>query len=203
MRQDIRPNEIDCIFCWRTSTGDVRDGARDTKYNGQSVPYGPQKQSVRAGLHTSVTGRPCAHRPTGPRLDEQGAISRMACFTWGHVTRATVVPARNARELATLRKDARAAVVAGHAVEWALAAIYARGHRHLAVHIGASAAVVVDFAARVDAPWTLQVREKMEGTWMNGAQIVCVSRGGDIVGTLEGDTLFAQAPLPRPGAFAP
>jgi hypothetical protein len=198
MRQDIRPGEIDCVFCWRTSTGGVGEGARDAGYNGKPVRYRPDARRVVEGLHTSVEGRACPHRPTGFRLNDQGCISRMCMFVAGYVDHARLVPASDARKLGLLRGAAHAAVVAGEAREWALAAIHARGRRFMAVHVGAPAAVVADLVACVDAPWTLEVREKQRSGWPRyGAEIVCADPDGRVIATLAGDTLFDQAPLPR------
>jgi hypothetical protein len=65
------------------------------------------------GLHTSVDGGACLHQPTGVRLCHQGSISRMCCFLAGCVTRPTLVPARDVRELGILRDAARGAVLSG------------------------------------------------------------------------------------------
>jgi hypothetical protein len=198
MRHDIRPSEIDCVFCWRTITGGVRPGSRDTKFNGKPVPYNAEGRAASAGLHSSVSGRACTHRPFGPRLDEQGCISRMCGFVAGYVTPATLVPARDAGGLDVLREAARAAVHSGDAAEWALAAVHARGRRFMAIHIGAPPAVVADVAGRIEAPWTLEVREKVVGSWMKGAQIVCLGRDGLVIETFDGETLFGEARLPGP-----
>ena len=99
MQRDIEPNEIDWVFCWRTSTGEVRAGARDTGMNGKRVPYQPRRVQPQAGLRTIVRRRVRTYpRPAiGPRLDEQGAISRMSGFSWGHVTSPYLVPATTMR----------------------------------------------------------------------------------------------------------
>jgi hypothetical protein len=201
VQRDIQPNEIDWVFCWRTSTGEVRPGARDTQMNGRPVPY--QQNGVRAerGLRTIVRGRlrTCPRPPVGPRLDQQGAITRMCLFVQGEVTSATLVPARTRRELEALREAARAAVLRGDAKEWALAAIRARRRVRWAIHIGAPRAVVSDLARRIDAPWTLDVREKLVGDGVKGAQIFCVDGVGRLAGPFEADSVFDDAPLP---AFA-
>jgi hypothetical protein len=205
MESDVQPNEIDWVFCWRTITGDVRPGGRDTRFNGQPVRYRPRAVSPDAGLRTIVHGREgsCAHPPSGPRLDEQGGISRMALHVWGHVVRAHIVPARTERELRVLRDAAHAAVLSGEASEWALAAIHARRRVHGATHIGATPEVVSDLAARVDAPWTLEVREKLVGSWMKGGQILCLDRDGRVTDTLEADTVFDDSPLPTGRSHGP
>ncbi len=188
MERDVQPNDIDWVFCWRTSTGDVRQGARDTAFNGQPVRYRPSGSKSSAGLRTIVAGRlgTCRRPPTGPRLDEQGAISRMCMFVSGYVNRASLVPARTKGELGVLCDAAHAAVLSGDASEWALAAIHARERVRWAVHIAALPAVIPDFAARVDAPWTLEVREKLVCSWMKGGQILCLDREGRVTGDPRG-----------------
>lgn len=200
-RDDIRPNQIDWVFCWRTSTGDVRPGARDATFNGKPVRYQPSGTGSGRGLRTIVHGRvrTCPLPPTGPRLDQQGAISRMCMFVSGYVDSAALVPARTEAELAILRDYARAAVRTGDASSWALAAFRARGEVRWAIHLGAALAVVSDAAERVDAPWTLDIREKPAGTWVKGAQIFCRDRDGGVLAILEADSIFDNALLP---AFA-
>jgi hypothetical protein len=205
MESDVKPSEIDWVFCWRTSTGEVRQGARDAAFNGHPVRYRPKAVSPDAGLRTIVLGRmgTCPHRPRGPRLDEQGTISRMAIHVWGHVDRARLVPARTGRELRVLRDAAHAAVQSGEVHEWALAAICARGQVRWAVHVGGAPAFVAALAARVGAPWTVEVREKLVGSRMNGSQVFCLDGEGHVTETLEADSVFDDAspdespPLPR------
>ena len=198
MQRDIRANEIDWVFCWRTSTGDVRPGARDTAMNGRPVRYQPSGTAPERGLRTIVRGRvrTCPLPPTGPRLDRQGAISRMCMFLSGYVDRPTLVPARTEDELAILRDAARAAVQSGAASTWSLAAIRARGEVRWAIDLSAPASVVSAVAERVDAPWTLDIREKPAGTWLKGAQIFCRDRNGSVIATLEADSIFDNALLP-------
>ena len=195
--RQIQPNAIDWVFCWRTSTGEVRAGARDTRMNGAPAPYRPWGMRPEDGLRTIVRGRvlSCPCPPLGPRLDQQGAISRMVCFVSGHVTHPSVVPARDERELDVLRDAARAAVRSGEAREWSLAVIRAGREERWALHIGASAAVVSALAARIDAPWRLEIREKREGSWVKGAEIVCVNRDERVIETLAADSVFDDAPL--------
>ena len=50
MQRDIHTNEIDWVFCWRTSTGEVRAGARDTHMNGARVLYQPSASRPDTGL---------------------------------------------------------------------------------------------------------------------------------------------------------
>jgi hypothetical protein len=123
----------------------------------------------------------------------------MCLFVQGEVTNATLVPARSRCELEALREAARAAVLRGDASEWALAAIRARRRVRWAIHIGAPRAVVSDLARRIDAPWTLDVREKRVGDWVKGAQSFCVDGVGQLAEPLEADSVFDDAPLP---AFA-
>jgi hypothetical protein len=198
VQRDIQANEIDWVFCWRTSTGEVRPGARDTRMNGKSVPYQPSGARPEAGLRTIVRGRvrTCPLPPIGPRLDGQGAISRMCAFVWGYVTEPRVVPARDERELGVLRDSARAAVLSGEASAWALASFRARGEVRWAIHVSALSAVVRELADRVAAPWTLEIKEKPHGTWLKGAQIFCSGREGLAIATLEADAVFDDAPLP-------
>ena len=201
MQRDIQTNEIDWVFCWRTSTGEVRAGARDAAMSGKPVLYQPSTSGPCAGLRTIVRGRvrTCPLPPTGPRLDGQGAITRMCMFVSGYVNSPTLVPARTTRELRVLRDAACAAVRSGDATEWALGAIRARKRVRWAIHLSAPLEVVADLAARVDAPWTLGVREKLVGSWLEGAQISCRDREGRVIETLEADSVFDDAPLP---AFA-
>jgi hypothetical protein len=199
VQRDIEPNEIDWVFCWRTIIGEVRPGARDGAWNGKRVPYQPRGgRPEESGLRTIVRGRvrTCPRPPIGPRLDGQGSISRMCGFLCGHVTHGSVVPARNMRELRALRDAARAALVAGDASVWALAAIRARGRVRWAIHLGAPSAVVSELAERVDAPWRLDLHEKLVGSWVKGSQIFCRDREGRVTHTLEADAVFDEAPLP-------
>jgi hypothetical protein len=197
VQRDIEPNEIDWVFCWRTSTGEVRAGARDTGMNGRLVLYQPNAVRPEAGLRTIVRGRAATLPvpPTGPRLDRQGAISRMSAFAWGYVTEPSVVPARDDRELEVLRSFARAAVLSGDASAWALASFRARGEVHWAIHLSARPAVVRELAARVAAPWMLESKEKPHGTWLEGARIFCSDREGRAIATLEAEIVFDDAPL--------
>jgi hypothetical protein len=206
MQHDIRPGEIDCVFCWRTSTGEVGERARDTTYNGQPVRYRPDRWKMVEGLHTSVDGRACLHPSTGFRLSHQGSISRMGCFVAGCVTRPALVPARDARELGILRDAARGAVLSGDASEWALGTIHAGRREWLAIHVGAPESVVASLARRVKAPWTLNIDEKLErranGTsCSNGTRLRFLGTEGTVLETLEGDSRFAEAPLPPVAAF--
>jgi hypothetical protein len=121
----------------------------------------------------------------------------MCGFVAGYIARATLVPARDAGELDVLREAARAAVQSGDATEWALAAVRARRRRFMAIHIGAPPAVVAHVAARIEAPWTLEVREVV-GSWMKGTKLVCLGRDRLAVETFDGETLFGEARLPRP-----
>ena len=198
MQRDIEANEIDWVFCWRTSTGEVLPGARDADMNRGLVRYQPRAPGHNDGLRTVVHGRlhTCPRPPTGPRLDEQGGISRGNLFVWGYVTHAFLVPARNGRELAMLQAAAHKAVLAGDASEWALAEIHARNQVHWAIHLAAHPDIVPRLAARIDAPWTLEVREKTVASWVKGAQILVVGRDGTVIKTLEADMLFDDAPLP-------
>jgi hypothetical protein len=205
MQRDLRANEIDWVFCWRTSTGDVHPGARDAAWNGKPVRYQPSGTAPERGLRTIVRGRvrTCPLPPTGPRLDGQGAISRMCMFVSGYVHTPTLVPARTEGELAVLRDAARAAVLSGAASAWALGVIRGRGEERFAIHISASLAIVTGIAQRVDAPWTLDVREKPAGTWVKGAQILCRDREGSVLVTLEADSVFDNALLPALASAAP
>ena len=198
MQRDLQPNEIDWVFCWRTSTGEVSPGSRDASMNLGAVRYQPSALGHNAGLRTIVRGRlhTCPQAPIGPRLDEQGGISRGSLFVWGYVSHAFLVPARNGRELAMLQAAAHAAVLAGDATEWSLATVQGRGKLYWAIHLGAHPEVVSHIAARVDAPWTLEVREKTIGSYVKGSQIASRDREGNVTWTLEADTLFDDAPLP-------
>jgi hypothetical protein len=163
-----------------------------------AVRYQPSALGYNAGLRTIVHGRlhTCPRPPTGPRLDEQGGISRGSLYVWGYVTHALLVPARNGRELAVLQAAAHAAVLSGDASEWALAAIHTRSQVYWAIHLGARPEVVAELAARVDAARTFEVREKQIGSWVKGAQISCLDREGQVTSVLEADTVFDDAPLP-------
>jgi hypothetical protein len=189
MQRELSPNEVDWVFCWRTSTGEVRPGARDRG----AVQYQPDTVRSERGLRTIVRGRAGKVRPTGPRLDEQSARSRGELFVWGYVTHGALVPARTERELHQLENAARAAIVAGRASEWSLAGVGARGRVRWAVRLGqqgqdeVSPPLVAEMAERVGAPWTLRVEE-------NG--LVCVDRWGRTIDNLEADTFFDDAPLP-------
>lgn len=99
MQRDIQTNEIDWVFCWRTSTGEVRPGARDAAMNGKPVLYQPSASRPGTGLRTIVRGRvrTCPLPPTGPRLDGQGAITRMCLFLTGYVNSPTRVSTRRGR----------------------------------------------------------------------------------------------------------
>lgn len=198
MQHDVQPDEIDWVFCWCTSTGDIRPGARKVAMPGRPLACNPDTLRPDAGLRTIVRGREgtCPHPQRGPRLDEQGGISRMGIFVWGYVVRPHIVPARTEHELELLRCAARDAVLSGKATEWALAAIHARGQTRWGIHIAAPAAFVSDLVARVNAPWTLEVREKFVGSSTKGSQIFCMDREGRTTATLEADTLFDLAPLP-------
>ena len=186
MQRDVRRNEMDWVFCWPTSTGEVRPGARDTTMNGRPVRYQPGRDKAGSGLRTIVRGRAhaCARAPRGFRLDEQGGISRMGCFVRGEATKASLVPARDEAELEVLQEAARAAVLSGDASEWALAEIGGGGGVRWALHVGAAAAVVAAIAARVAAPWTLRVGEN---------EIVGVDRGGRARWRMAGDSVFVEA----------
>jgi hypothetical protein len=120
----------------------------------------------------------------------------MVCFVSGHVTDASVVPARDERELEVLRDAARAAVRSGDAREWSLAVIRAGRKERWALHIGATSAVVSELAARIDAPWWLDVRENVAQSRADGAEILCVDREGRVIETLAADAVFDDAPLP-------
>jgi hypothetical protein len=197
VQRDIQTNEIDWVFCWRTGTGEVRARTRDARWNGALLPYRGEDLRQEDGLRTIVRGRvrTCPYPPLGPRLDQQGSISRMCCFMGGHVTHPCVVPARDEHELAVLRDAARAAVRSGEAQEWSLAVIRAGREERWALHIGAPAAVVSELATRIDAPWRLEIGEK-RGAWVKGADIVCVDREGRVIETLAADGVFDDAPLP-------
>lgn len=198
MLRDLRPNDIDWIFCWRTSTGEVSPGARDVSLKLGSVRYQPAALGNDAGLRTVVHGRlqACSRPPTGPRLDEPGGISRGSLFVWGYVTHAFLIPARTGRELTTLQAAAHAAVLSGDATEWALAAILAGGRVYWAIHLGARPEVVAELATRIQATRTLEVREKQVGSWVKGAQILSRDLDGRVASVLAADTLFDEAPLP-------
>lgn len=194
MKRELTPNEVDWVFCWRTSTGEVRPGGRDSG----AARYEPHTVRPERGLRTIMRGRlsTCPTRPTGPRLDEQGARSRRDLFVWGYVTHGALVPARNERELRILEDAARDAIFAGDASEWSLAAVGARGGVHWAVRISQEGqdelapSLVADLAARVEAPWTLRVEEN---------RVAFVDRFGRVIENLEADSLFDDAALP---AFA-
>jgi len=186
---DIRASEIDWVFCWRTSTGEVRSGSRDMGMNSRPAPYDPDAFGSDRGVRTIVRGgvRTCPLPPIGPRVDQQGAISLLGMKIGGYVTRASLIPARTERELDTLRKAASAMVVAGSASEWALAAIRAQGRDCWALHVGAPPAIVAELARSIDAPWTLDVQE---------SRIVCLGRKASVIATLEVDAVFDDAPIP-------
>ena len=94
-KREIQPNEVKWVFCWRTCTGEVGPGAREAFRPGRPIsvrPVGPNN-----GLRTIVRG-PGRTRPrsvVGPRLDQQGAMSRAGIHALGYVTRANLVPARS------------------------------------------------------------------------------------------------------------
>lgn len=189
MQRELSPNEVDWVFCWRTSSGEVRSGTRDRG----NVRYQPDTVRSERGLRTIVRGRASMARPTGPRLDEQSARSRGELFVWGYVTHGTLVPARSERELRVLEDGARAAILAGRATEWSLAGVGARGHVRWAVRLSqqgqdeVSPPLVAEMAERVGAPWTLRLAEN---------RLVCVDRWGRTIDNLEADTYFDDAPLP-------
>jgi hypothetical protein len=202
MQQDIHPGEIDCVFCWRTVTGEVAEGARDTKYNGSPVRYRPDFNASNTGLHTSVAGRTCRHRPTGFLLREQGSVSRMACIVSGYVTHPVLVPARNGGELRVLQDAAQAAVLSGEAREWSLAVVHAGGRKRFAIHVAAEASVVADLSERVRASWTVRVEETVgptgnDGSWFDGVRLRFHAPDGHAFETLLGDSRFGVAALPR------
>jgi hypothetical protein len=207
MQHDIRPGEIDCVFCWRTNMGEVGEGARETKYSGRPVRYQPDGRSMVEGLHTGVDGHACTHRAMGFRLSDQGGISRMCCFVAGFVTRPTLVPARTAGELAILRDAARGAVLSGDAHEWALGVIHAGERQWFAIHVEAPASVVASLARRVNAAWTLVIHEGSEkrpdeqGSRRNGARLRFLDVEGDVLDTRDGDCRFGEAPVPPIAAF--
>jgi len=201
MQHDIQPSQVTCVFCWRTSTGEVASGARDAAFNGRPVAYRPEQVPEGAGLHTSVNGRICGHPPIGASLNAQGCIGRMSAFLWGYVMHAHLVPARDARELEILRDAARRAIVSGDAREWALAAIHAGDREWLAIHVAAPASIVASFARRVGAPWTVTAEEKSGRNWPKGAKLCFYDREGAPLETLIGDILFQEAPLPPLAAF--
>ncbi|HSO37224.1 MAG TPA: hypothetical protein VLT33_32080, partial [Labilithrix sp.] len=120
----------------------------------------------------------------------------MVCFVSGHATRASVVPARDERELAVLRDAARAAPRSGEAQEWSLTVIRAGREERWALHIGAPPAVVTELAARIDAPWRLDIREKITRSWADGAEILCVDREELVIDAVAADAVFDDAPLP-------
>ena len=77
VQRDIQANEIDWVFCWRTSTGEVRPGARDTGMNGKAVLYQPSGARPEAGLRTIVRGDSSGldssrHRRVLRRCDKRG-----------------------------------------------------------------------------------------------------------------------------------
>lgn len=192
MQRELTPREIDWVFCWRTSTGEVRPGAR----NAGALQYRPHAVGSERGLRTLVRGRAHTSPATGPRLDQLGALSRAGGYVEGFVTHGTLVPARTERELRVLEEAAHAAVLAGDATEWSLAVIGARNKLHWALRIaqiaqdGPSPDLVAALVARVMARWTLRVSEN---------RIIYMDRDGREVQSLEADTLFDVEPLP---AFA-
>ena len=208
MQRDIQPNEIDWVFCWRTSTGEICPGARDTHVNGAPVHYRPEGQRSEDGLITIVDGRARPRRSLGFQLNDQGAISRMGIFRWGYVTRPSIIPARDLRELEELQRAAHNAIVAGEATECALASIHANERDRWALHINAPAAVVRKIATGVDAPWTINIGEKdferEDGTtWLKGARMVCLDLEGHTLTTLDANTYFDTEPLPMFAATSP
>jgi hypothetical protein len=120
----------------------------------------------------------------------------MVCFVSGHVTHPSVVPARNDQELEVLRDAASAAVRSGQAKEWSLALLRAGRQERWAVHVGAPPAIVSALAARIDAPWRLEISEQRCGSWVKGAEILCVDSEGRVIETLAADAVFDEAPLP-------
>ncbi|HEX7600202.1 MAG TPA: hypothetical protein VF316_01310 [Polyangiaceae bacterium] len=191
MKRELTPNEVDWVFCWRTSTGEVRPGGRDSG----AKRYDPRTVRPERGLRTIMRGRlsTCPTRPTGPRLDEQGARSRRDLFVWGYATHGALVPVRNERELRILEDAARDAILAGDASEWSLAGVGARGGVQWAVRVSQrgqdalAPALVAEMAALVEAPWTLRVEEN---------RVVFLDRFGRVIEKLEADSLFDDAALP-------
>jgi hypothetical protein len=194
MQRELMPREIDWVFCWRTSTGEVRPGAR----NAGALRYHPYVVGSERGLRTIVRGRThtAARAPKGPRLDHLGALSRGGSFAEGFVTHGVLIPARTERELRVLEDAARAAVLEGELTEWSLAAVGARNKVYWALRLGQGAQdapspkLVADLVARVMARWTLRVDEN---------RIVYQDRDGREIQSLEADTVFDEQPLP---AFA-
>ena len=86
MRNDVRANDIDWVFCWRAATGGVADpGQRVIRMNGKLVRPGPLP-AIR-GSGAIVCGRENSReQPRGPRLDQQGVVSRMAAFACPIIT---------------------------------------------------------------------------------------------------------------------
>jgi hypothetical protein len=130
----------------------------------------------------------------------------MGCFVAGFVTRPTLVPARDARELLILRDAARGAVLSGDAQEWALGTLRAGERESLAIHVGAPSSVVASLARRVKAPWTLGIDEKVEtqangGSWANGVRLRFLDATGTVLETLDGDNRFGECSLPPIAAF--
>ena len=208
MQRDIQPNEIDWVFCWRTSTGEICPGARDTHVNGAPVHYRPEGQRSEDGLITIVDGRARPRRSLGFPLNDQSGLSRMGLFRWGYVTRPSMIPARNDLELKALQEAAHEAIAAGEASEWTLASVRANGREHGALHVGAPTAIVRKIATRVNAPWILTIDEKDfardDGTtWVDGARIVCSALEGGTLATLDANTYFDTEPLPTFAATSP
>lgn len=201
MQRDVRLNEIDWVFCWRTSTGEVRPGGRDTKFNGNPVRYCPDGVGPNEGLITIVDGRPRPRRKLGFSLNDQGGISRMGIFVWGHVTSACVIPARSRRELEALQRAAHDTVTSGEAREWALTSIHAGKRVRWGIHVAAKVEVVRRIATTVSAPWILDIAEKDHtredgSSWPKGARIVSRDLEGRELATLAANTYFDSAPLP-------
>lgn len=116
--------DLHWVFCWRTVTGEVREGGRDTRFGGRAVPYAPGSSPLK-GLRWIVEGhvRKSPRPPTGPRLDHQGTLSRMGLHVRGFVKDGDVLVVENLASLHVLREEVQGAFARGELAEWAAAAV--------------------------------------------------------------------------------
>ena len=171
MHRDIQPNEIEWVFCWRTSEG---GGAAGVLYRPEV--RGPESLSPR-------TLSPRTLRD--PKQPD-----------------ASLVPARNLRELEILQDGARKAVAEGRASDWTLAAIGARKQVRWAVCIAAKgaddgtalAAAVAELTRSLKTPWTLRIEED---------EMVHVDREGRETAILMVDTMATGDVIPGAGVSFP
>jgi hypothetical protein len=197
MQRDVEPDDLDWVFCFGTRLGAVHDRARWGSMNGQPVPYQPHTHGPDQGVRYVVRGRirTCPLPPVGPRLDQQGMFSRLACWVAGYVTDGTIIPARDLAELEALRVRAAAVVREGLATEWALAAISVGGREQWGLSLAGPEALLAEIAAHVDAPF--QLRLDGGGRYTTPTKLDCIgSRDEGVIASHLVDALFDAADPP-------